>query len=235
MKYQTMHLILELSSPIYHLVSKLEHSSFSCADVLKEIDEHILVHKSKLVNEGLSADQIDHIVYATLALADELVMRSQWSQRAEWARKPLCVRYYGDAFAGRHFFERIHSLRDAPVSNSLPLWHYWRCLQLGFEGQHRNSDGRVLRDTLLSLETGLKEAGFTAKKTPHFVFSAGSIKGVMSPKWPAWRYMAVAIFAVPTLLLLTNDLLFMESVSHFNVFLQAGSESLLGKLQKINP
>lgn len=231
MKHQDMHLILELSAPIHHLVSKLEHSSFTCAQVMDDVDKHISVYRTKLAELGLTVDQVNTIIYATSAFADELVMRSKWAHRTEWARRPLCVHYFNDAHAGRHFFERIHLLRDAPVSNALPLWHYWRCLQMGFEGQYRNSDGRILRDTLLSLETGLKEAGFSAHKTPELKFDVGSKKGVMRPAWPVWRYLAIAILAVPVTLLLINDILFYESISQFNGFLEAGSESLYEKIQ----
>jgi len=235
MDSRKMQIIMDLSAPVHHLVSDLDQYPRNCMDVVAEIEQHLAHSRKTLFDQGLTTDQIDNLVYATAALTDEVVMRSEWSNKAEWARYPLCVKLFGDARAGRHFFDRIQALRDTPITNALPLWHYWRCLQLGFEGQYRNSDGRALRDILLTLESGLKEAGFLPGQYKIEKLPSRQTSGMARAVWPLHRYLLIGVLALPLLVFLTSDLVFHEKINSLQNYIQVNADNLQHKSKFIMP
>lgn len=235
MDSRSMQAIMDLSAPIHYLVSDLGQYPRNCAEVMAEIEEHFVHYRKALAGLGLTSEQVESVVYATAAVADEVVMRSAWSNKAEWARHPLCVRLFGDARAGRHFFDRIHALREAPVTNALPLWHYWRCIQLGFEGQYRNTDGRALRDTLLAVESGLREAGFVPGQHQDERVQSRQSSGIRRSAWPLHRYLLLSILLLPILIFAAYDLVFYETINQLYQFIQVSAENLQHKSKFIMP
>src|SRR5690554_3839450 len=95
MDHQKMQIIMDLSAPVHHLVSDLEQYPRTCKEVVAEIEQHLVQCRKTLTGLGLTVGQVENIVYATAALADEVVMRSGWGKKAEWARHPLCVELFG--------------------------------------------------------------------------------------------------------------------------------------------
>ncbi|RUO33739.1 DotU family type IV/VI secretion system protein [Aliidiomarina soli] len=235
MNKHSMQVIMDLSSPVHYLVSDLGQYPRQYNEVMAEINEHIGHSRSVLAEIGLSDEQVDAIVYATAALADEIVMRSAWKDKAQWARQPLCVRLFGDARAGRHFFDRVHTLRAAPVTNALPLWHFWRCIQLGFEGQYRNTDGRALRDVVLSLESGLSEAGFIPSASTAPSDTVLQESGWARPAWPLHRYLLVSAIVLPVLIFSVSDLILFGTLEQLHNFIQSHADNLQTKSGFITP
>lgn len=235
MDKDSLQAIMELSSPVYSLATDLEQYPRDFNTVLAEIEAHLQYKRRELEQRGLSEAQVDAIVYATAALVDEIIMRSSWTQKAAWSRRPLCVRLFNDARAGHNFFERVHALRAAPVTNALPLWHYWRCIQLGFQGQYRGSDGRSLRDVVLSLESGLAEAGFTpatvTEPQPDIEPSAVFAR----PAWPLHRYVLLSALIFPLLIFTVSDLILFGTFEQLHDFVLAHAERLQTTSRFITP
>lgn len=85
---------------------------------------------------GVSADDIHAAKYAFCAAVDETVLRSNFSIRGEWERKPLQLTLFGDQLAGEHFFTRLDALRHRGGAHIQVLEVYHLCLLLGFEGKY---------------------------------------------------------------------------------------------------
>jgi type VI secretion system protein ImpK len=74
--------------------------------------------------------------FALVALIDETVMSSDWSEATEWAAKPLQMQYWGDFTAGDRFFERLEQLQSHADDDLLEV--YYICLCAGFRGRYRD-------------------------------------------------------------------------------------------------
>jgi type VI secretion system protein ImpK len=83
-----------------------------------------------------SADDIDAAKYAFCAAVDEIILRSQFSIREDWSRRPLQLTLFGDQLAGENFFNRLESLRARGSAHLQALEVFHMCLLLGFQGKY---------------------------------------------------------------------------------------------------
>ncbi|NHQ91362.1 type IVB secretion system protein IcmH/DotU [Janthinobacterium lividum] len=86
--------------------------------------------------QGASADDIDAAKYAFCAAVDEIILRSPYSIRDEWARRPLQLVLFGDQLAGENFFIRLEALRARGSAHLQALEVFHMCLLLGFQGRY---------------------------------------------------------------------------------------------------
>jgi type IV/VI secretion system ImpK/VasF family protein len=81
----------------------------------------------------LRPDEVDECRFALVVWVDEVVLRSNWAGRAEWAAEPLQLRLYRTARGGNEFFEHLQRLRpDQMRAREI----YLLVLTLGFQGQY---------------------------------------------------------------------------------------------------
>jgi len=86
--------------------------------------------------QGASADDIDATKYAFCAAVDEIILRSSFSIRDNWARKPLQLVLFGDQLAGENFYNRLETLRTRGSAHIEALEVFHMCLLLGFQGRY---------------------------------------------------------------------------------------------------
>ncbi len=86
--------------------------------------------------QGASADDIDAAKYAFCAAVDEIMLRSPFSIRDAWARRPLQLVLFGDQLAGENFFLRLEGLRARGSAHLQALEVFHMCLLLGFQGRY---------------------------------------------------------------------------------------------------
>nr|WP_229423821.1 type IVB secretion system protein IcmH/DotU [Massilia frigida] len=86
--------------------------------------------------QGASADDIDAAKYAFCAAVDEIILRSTFSIRDEWERRPLQLVLFGDQLAGENFYHRLESLRTRGSTHLQALEVFHMCLLLGFQGRY---------------------------------------------------------------------------------------------------
>lgn len=86
--------------------------------------------------QGASADDIDAAKYAFCAAVDEIILRSSFSIRDDWARRPLQLMLFGDQLAGENFYNRLEALRVRGVAHLQALEVFHMCLLLGFQGKY---------------------------------------------------------------------------------------------------
>ncbi len=86
--------------------------------------------------QNASADDIDAAKYAFCAAVDEIILRSTFSIRNEWERRPLQLVLFGDQLAGENFFNRLETLRVRGGAHLQALEVFHMCLLLGFQGKY---------------------------------------------------------------------------------------------------
>jgi type VI secretion system protein ImpK len=86
--------------------------------------------------QNASLDDIDAAKYAFCAAIDEIVLRSSYTIRNEWQRRPLQLILFGDQLAGENFFKRLEHLRARGSAHLQALEIFHMCLLLGFEGRY---------------------------------------------------------------------------------------------------
>jgi type VI secretion system protein ImpK len=86
--------------------------------------------------QGASADDIDAAKYAFCAAVDEIILRSNFSIREDWSRRPLQLSMFGDQLAGENFYIRLESLRARGAAHIQALEVFHMCLLLGFQGRY---------------------------------------------------------------------------------------------------
>ncbi len=67
---------------------------------------------------------------------DEIVLRSKFSIRDAWERRPLQLVLFGDQLAGENFFSMLESLRAKGAAHVQVLEVFHMCLLLGFQGKY---------------------------------------------------------------------------------------------------
>lgn len=82
---------------------------------------------------GHADADIEEALFAVLALADEIILATDWLGRAEWQRRLLQRRYFGITNAGVAFYTRLDAL-DAARTGVREV--YFLCLSLGFAGRY---------------------------------------------------------------------------------------------------
>ncbi|VXD06333.1 conserved hypothetical protein [Enterobacterales bacterium 8AC] len=110
--------------------------------------------RAALTDAGLSAADIDHILYAQCALLDGAVMsrKVQDASYREWLNSPLQTRYFNTLGAGELLWERIRGVLRQPAPNVAVLTCFHRVLLLGFSGQYRDEDAPDREAMLATLE-----------------------------------------------------------------------------------
>jgi len=85
---------------------------------------------------GLTTEDVFRAKFAFCALLDEVVLRSRFTIRDSWERKPLQLELFGEHMAGERFFEYLEVLRNDGARHIQAMEVYHMCLLLGFEGRH---------------------------------------------------------------------------------------------------
>jgi type VI secretion system protein ImpK len=86
--------------------------------------------------QNASPDDIDAAKYAFCAAVDEIILRSHFTIRDAWERRPLQLQLFGDQLAGEHFFDRLEALRTTGAARLQSLQVFHMCLLLGFHGKY---------------------------------------------------------------------------------------------------
>jgi type VI secretion system protein ImpK len=89
-----------------------------------------------LRQSGVSENDVQDMVYAVVALLDETISVSGWSQSSTWLTNPLQQELYGRSDAGEEFFTRLADLQGKLPARLHVLSVYYYSLALGFQGKY---------------------------------------------------------------------------------------------------
>jgi type VI secretion system protein ImpK len=131
------------------LVQELTGECFAAIARLREIDGPVpspeAVHarmgsyfealKDRARTHGIPDRDTQDIVYALVALADEVAINTPEPLRGYWMNQPMQLQYFGENVAGEGFFTKLQSLlADGRRIEVLRVYHL--CLLFGFQGKY---------------------------------------------------------------------------------------------------
>jgi type VI secretion system protein ImpK len=91
--------------------------------------------KDRARTHGIPDKDTQDIIYALVALADEVAINTPEPLRSYWMNQPLQLHYFGENVAGEGFFVRLQSLlSDGRRVEVMRVYHL--CLLFGFQGKY---------------------------------------------------------------------------------------------------
>jgi len=139
--------ITELSEPVFCSVLLLPlEGEISAEEIKKEFAEKIKEFANALANNGYSSFEMENAKYALCAWIDEYIYANS-SISAKWFSHSLALSEFGDAEAGKHFFDRMDALHKNANYNQL-LELYAKCILFGFMGKFRMEEHAELKQIL---------------------------------------------------------------------------------------
>lgn len=91
---------------------------------------------------GMGERDVQDMVYAVVALADEVALRKPGGIREVWMSKPLQLHYFNENLAGEGFFQRLeYVLADPRRVDVLRVFYF--CLLFGFQGKYAVRGGEL--------------------------------------------------------------------------------------------
>ncbi|MFZ2865153.1 MAG: type IVB secretion system protein IcmH/DotU [Ignavibacteriaceae bacterium] len=146
----------DLASECLILILQLRATSnYGAANTLKS---HVLEmferFESNARKIGVDNERIRHSKFALVALLDETIISSEWSEKNEWLTEPLQIKLFDTFNAGEEFFTYMSELRQRSSANKDVLEIYYLCLSLGFKGKYQLQSPENLRRVIddLNLE-----------------------------------------------------------------------------------
>jgi len=139
--------ITELSEPVFCSVLLLSlEGEVSAEEIKREFVEEIKEFANALTSNGYSSFEMENAKYALCAWIDEYIYANS-SISAKWFSHSLALSEFGDAEAGKHFFDRMDALHKNANYNQL-LELYAKCILFGFMGKFRMEEHAELKQIL---------------------------------------------------------------------------------------
>ncbi|HEY5281742.1 MAG TPA: DotU family type IV/VI secretion system protein [Polyangia bacterium] len=108
--------------------------------------------KERARTHGVPDRDTQDILYALVALTDEVAINTPEPLRSFWMNQPLQLAYFGENVAGEGFFTRLQALlSDGRRIEVLRVYHL--CLLFGFQGKYGFPGGEV---ELLRIADGVR-------------------------------------------------------------------------------
>jgi type VI secretion system protein ImpK len=165
------------------LVAELTGECFGAIARLRELDGPVpspeTVHarlrgfiealKERARTHGVPDKDTQEIIYALVALTDEVAITTPEPLRSYWMNQPLQLHYFGENVAGEGFFTRLQSLlSDGRRIEVLRVYHL--CLLFGFQGKYAFPGGDV---ELLRISDGVRNVLERNLEVPEDMAPAG--------------------------------------------------------------
>jgi type VI secretion system protein ImpK len=113
----------------------------SVDQVRTEIQNRFVESERLAEESGMSADFYQTAKFPIVALVDEMLQTSDWSDKGAWSRNPLQRIYFDTTNAGAEFYERMNLLNKFGPDRDIREV-YALCLGLGFRGRHFRGEDR---------------------------------------------------------------------------------------------
>ena len=134
----TAHTLMDLMYDGFYALFMLKNGNGpqDNADFISKMTQFLDDFGRGATKQGASVDDIDASKYAFCAAIDEIILRSSFSIRDAWERRPLQLLLFGDQLAGENFFIRLEGLRARGSAHLQALEVFHMCLLLGFQGRY---------------------------------------------------------------------------------------------------
>ncbi|MCL2100992.1 MAG: DotU family type IV/VI secretion system protein [Fibromonadales bacterium] len=166
---------IELAEDIF--CSTLLLSNESAEEIKKDFTEKVKEFCNDCSNNGYAAGEIENAKYALCAWVDEYIY-ANCGISSQWFSHSLVLGEFGDAEAGKHFFERMENFHRN--KNHVPLLElYAKCILFGFMGKFRMGETaelkQILNNAISKTDTLLEPLNYkpAAKSKHKFSFRRG--------------------------------------------------------------
>lgn len=144
---------------------------------------------------GFTTETVIAARYAICTVIDETAANTPWGVSGAWAQHGLLALFHGETGGGEKFFQLLSRLAEDPHAHRDVLELMYVCLQLGFEGRYRITDGgqrqlEAIRQRLLAIIR--KERGERERELSPAWQGAGRIVQARLTWLPVWVSAAVA-------------------------------------------
>ena len=106
------------------------------AELAVRINRYLAEFERNAKKLDANPEQIHLAKFAFCATTDEIILKSSFNAREEWARRPLQLTLFGEQLAGESFFTKLEELRAKGAANVQVLEVYHMCLLMGFQGKY---------------------------------------------------------------------------------------------------
>jgi type VI secretion system protein ImpK len=135
----------ELTSECFNALNQLREYEgvINSPDLIRErVCGFLDVVKDRARELGIADRDTQDMLYALVALADEVAMTKGEPLRGAWVARPLQLQYFNENLAGEGFFARLEGLRrDRRKSDVLRV--YYLCMLFGFQGRYAIRGGEI--------------------------------------------------------------------------------------------
>jgi len=113
------------------------------------------------------AEMFERIRYALVATADQIVLSSDWSQRAGWSMHLLETHYFGRAEGGKQFYRLVDEIMKDPSDDAAEQAEVlFTCMALGFQGELLGERSELERRRLQLFEKARLPGSLGSALTP---------------------------------------------------------------------
>ena len=92
-------------------------------------------------SQGMTDELFQQAKFPVVALIDELLLCSNWEEKAEWRSNPLQRQFFDTTSAGAEFYDRLNVLNKFGPDRDIREV-YALCLGLGFKGKYFRGEDR---------------------------------------------------------------------------------------------
>ena len=135
----------ELTSESFNALNQLREyeGPIASAELIRErVCGYLDAVKERARELGIADRDVQDILYALVAMADEVAMTKGEPLRGAWTVRPLQLQYFNENLAGEGFFARLEGLRrDRRRADVLRV--YYLCLLFGFQGRYAIRGGEL--------------------------------------------------------------------------------------------
>lgn len=155
--------ITHITRPVFNAIAQIanadEGATAAPETIHQQLKSFIERARHDAANYGLAPHDVDDIIYALVALADEQVLMRGGPLRDFWLPRLLQLHYFNENIAGDNFFRRMGALIGAPGRDGA-LKVYYLCLLFGFQGRYRiRGGGAELEGLIEQANAALRRSG----------------------------------------------------------------------------
>lgn len=148
-------LIVEITRPLFDAAARLralaaadeEGALVDGASPQERLVAMIDDARQRLGAARIERRDVDDILYAIIALVDEIAVSGGEALRGRWIDRPLQVHFFAESTAGDGFFARLREARGRPERRHV-LVVYHLCLLFGFRGRYALRGEADLREMI---------------------------------------------------------------------------------------
>lgn len=160
------------------LASRLRQTAvYPAVDELRQrLSAEVSGFENRLLQSGISADQVRMASYALCSFLDEIILNTPWGSQSNWGHQSLLISFHKEAWGGEKFFDILNMLVKQPAQNLALIELFYLFLSLGFQGKFR-----ILSNGLNELEKFRLELYQLVQRVK------GDFERELSPRWQGLR------------------------------------------------